>query len=224
MSDPTKMDDVDTFAFDPSMKKKRKKKKLVSLEDKDLNAASSTDAAVTETPKEAAPAAEEEQAAASEQAPPKKTVVKDVTMKPSDLEDISGDKYVQLLSTGDIDWSKFLKNKRKADDIADELGALSFDMSRKKKKKTSKKLTLKEVGTAEQDMDEGDIKHTYEELLDNVFSIMRAKNPELAGGEKKQFVIAPPNVVRLGVKRTGFTNFVDICKMCVCRCVFRMFM
>ena len=54
------------------------------------------------------------------------------------------------------------------------------------------------------------------QLLDNVFDIMVQKNPELAGGEKKPLRLAPPNVVRLGTKKTGFTNFVDICKLCVC--------
>jgi translation initiation factor 2 subunit 2 len=50
-------------------------------------------------------------------------------------------------------------------------------------------------------------------MLDRVFAIMRANNPELVSGEKKRFVMKPPQVVRLGSKKSGFANFVDICKM-----------
>ena len=44
---------------------------------------------------------------------------------------------------------------------------------------------------------------------------MRAKNPEMVTGEKKKFVMKPPQVVRIGTKKTSFANFTDICKMYV---------
>lgn len=54
------------------------------------------------------------------------------------------------------------------------------------------------------------------QLLTRVFDIMRAKNPEMVTGEKKKFVMKPPQVVRIGTKKTSFANFTDICKMYVC--------
>ena len=55
--------------------------------------------------------------------------------------------------------------------------------------------------------------YTYEELLQRVFSIMRDKNPEMVAGEKKKFVMRPPQVVRVGTKKTAFVNFTEIAKM-----------
>jgi translation initiation factor 2 subunit 2 len=53
---------------------------------------------------------------------------------------------------------------------------------------------------------------TYPELLTRIFSILRANNPELGGGEKKKYTIVPPDVQREGSKKTAFANLVDICK------------
>uniref|UniRef100_A0A914EB54 Eukaryotic translation initiation factor 2 subunit 2 n=2 Tax=Acrobeloides nanus TaxID=290746 RepID=A0A914EB54_9BILA len=55
--------------------------------------------------------------------------------------------------------------------------------------------------------------YTYDELLDLVFGIMREKNPELASGDKKKFVMKPPQVARAGSKKTAFTNFSEICRL-----------
>jgi len=57
---------------------------------------------------------------------------------------------------------------------------------------------------------EGD--YTYDELLARVFNIMREKNPEMVAGEKKKFTMRPPQVVRIGTKKTSFANFSEICK------------
>uniref|UniRef100_A0AC34QKL6 Translation initiation factor IF2/IF5 domain-containing protein n=1 Tax=Panagrolaimus sp. JU765 TaxID=591449 RepID=A0AC34QKL6_9BILA len=54
--------------------------------------------------------------------------------------------------------------------------------------------------------------YTYEELLAMVFGIMREKNPELSG-DKKKFVMKPPQVARAGSKKTAFTNYAEICKL-----------
>ncbi len=42
---------------------------------------------------------------------------------------------------------------------------------------------------------------------------MRDKNPEMVAGEKKKFVMRPPQVVRVGTKKTAFVNFTEIAKM-----------
>lgn len=44
---------------------------------------------------------------------------------------------------------------------------------------------------------------------------MRDKNPEMVAGEKKKFVMRPPQVVRVGTKKTAFVNFTEIAKMYV---------
>uniref|UniRef100_A0A915B855 Eukaryotic translation initiation factor 2 subunit 2 n=2 Tax=Parascaris TaxID=6254 RepID=A0A915B855_PARUN len=55
--------------------------------------------------------------------------------------------------------------------------------------------------------------YTYEQLLDMVFGIMRERNPELAAGEKKKFIMKPPQVARAGSKKTAFANFAEICRL-----------
>jgi translation initiation factor 2 subunit 2 len=55
--------------------------------------------------------------------------------------------------------------------------------------------------------------YTYDELLTRVFEIMHAKNPEMASGTKQKFVMRPPQVLRVGTKKTSFVNFKEICKM-----------
>jgi translation initiation factor 2 subunit 2 len=42
---------------------------------------------------------------------------------------------------------------------------------------------------------------------------MREKNPDLTAGEKKKFVMKPPQVARAGSKKTAFANFAEICRL-----------
>jgi translation initiation factor 2 subunit 2 len=37
--------------------------------------------------------------------------------------------------------------------------------------------------------------YTYEELLNHMFNIMREKNPDVVAGEKRKFVMKPPQFV-----------------------------
>lgn len=98
---------------------------------------------------------------------------------------------------------------------------LDFSLPSKKKKK--KKVAIKgdfaadkeeESKTAEdvawQDTDRD---YTYDELIKRVFDIMREKNPDMVAGEKKRFVMKPPQVMRVGTKKSSFSNFAEICKM-----------
>jgi len=133
-------------------------------------------------------------------------------------------------------------NKENDDvNIEDDLDLESFgDKKKKKKKKKPKDLddlignddednevvsqpcpdTANAVAGGEraQDADDNpwidsDRDYTYEELLQRVFGIMRDKNPEMVAGEKKKFVMRPPQVVRVGTKKTAFANFTEIAKM-----------
>lgn len=67
--------------------------------------------------------------------------------------------------------------------------------------------------TSEKSWLTSDRDYTYEELLTRVFEIMHAKNPEMASGTKQKFVMRPPQVLRVGTKKTSFVNFMEICKM-----------
>ena len=51
------------------------------------------------------------------------------------------------------------------------------------------------------------------QLLDRVFDIMRAKDPEKELGERPKFVLKPPQVTRIGTRKTSFVNFTEICKL-----------
>jgi len=53
------------------------------------------------------------------------------------------------------------------------------------------------------------------QLLKRVFDIMREKNPDMVAGEKKRIIMKPPQVMRVGTKKSSFSNFVEICKMYV---------
>ncbi|XP_063865231.1 eukaryotic translation initiation factor 2 subunit 2-like isoform X1 [Scylla paramamosain] len=55
--------------------------------------------------------------------------------------------------------------------------------------------------------------YTYDELLERAFNQLREKNPEMATGEKKKFIMKPPQVVRIGSKKTAFANFAEICRL-----------
>lgn len=42
---------------------------------------------------------------------------------------------------------------------------------------------------------------------------MREKNPDMVAGEKKKLVMRPPQVLKVGTKKSSFANFLEICKM-----------
>eukprot|EP00126_Sphaerothecum_destruens_P003092 Sdes_comp16599_c0_seq1m5908 len=93
-----------------------------------------------------------------------------------------------------------------------------------KKKKKKKTRTVDPSREDAFDLDHGDRldsdpwsgsdrDYTYTELLSRVFDLMRAKNPDLAAGVKRRFVMKPPQVVRIGTKKSAFVNFAEICKL-----------
>ena len=51
------------------------------------------------------------------------------------------------------------------------------------------------------------------QLLKRAVDMMRDKNPDMQAGEKKKYVMKPPQVLRHGSKKTSFANFLEICKM-----------
>ncbi|XP_014237626.1 eukaryotic translation initiation factor 2 subunit 2 isoform X2 [Trichogramma pretiosum] len=99
---------------------------------------------------------------------------------------------------------------------------LNLDFTKEKKKKKKKK-DLEELieDRKENENNENeepsqwvgsDRDYTYDELLARVFNIMKEKNPDMVAGKKQKFVMRPPQVVRIGTKKTSFSNFTEICK------------
>lgn len=107
----------------------------------------------------------------------------------------------------------------------DEEEGLDMDFTKKKKKKKKgKSSTKKEEGadsTATQQQETEDPEgapwlnttreYHYEELLSRFFTILREKNPALAG-EKSKIILKPPKVMREGTKKTVFENLIEICE------------
>ena len=100
----------------------------------------------------------------------------------------------------------------------DEEVAAMFDLSKMKKKKKKKKVEESDApaegGAAASASAEGDGKYacySYKELLDRVVGILQANNPELS--EKRRHTMKPPQLMRVGTKKTLWVNFSEICSM-----------
>ncbi|KAK9692803.1 Domain found in IF2B/IF5 [Popillia japonica] len=132
----------------------------------------------------------------------------------------------------DLDFTKKKKKKKKPFNMEeleeaalDDNFDLELDFSKTKKKKKKKKdldELMAEVDEKQDDKENvddnavqwlgSDRDYTYDELLNRVFEIMRDKNPDMVAGKKQKFVMRPPQVVRIGTKKTSFANFTEICK------------
>lgn len=150
-----------------------------------------------------------------------------------DLDDVPSEPAPQ--TNGAIEEKELIKDDTekegqvKAEKIMDDFDLEDFsNLKKKKKKKKDPKgpsLDLDTVTNAlnevEDSVNNKDLEpkeddtreYTYEELLARVFEIMRAKNPNMIEGGKRKFVMKPPQVVRVGTKRTSFVNFTEICKI-----------
>jgi len=197
--------------FDPTMKKKKKKK--INLEDLDAMTENSSN---TETKTEDTSSANTV----------KENKVED-DLDFSAMKKKKKKKKPLELEGEEADGEKAKSEKVSA--LADDID-LDEDFSKMKKKKKKKKnaLDLNELADSlpgdgdevdgqvkdKQETNEDDNReYTYEELLKRVFDIMRAKNPAMVEGGKRKFVMKPPQVVRVGTKKTSFVNFTEICKI-----------
>jgi len=219
----------DDPTFDLTSKKKKKKKKTPFDPD-----------AGEEKPEVEEVANEEEEAPAKDKKEKKKVVFdEDEGKDDMDIDDIDlesfGTKKKKKKKRGEglenlDDVKDALPDKdetEKGDDVdaveVDDILDDDFGVKKKKKTKKAKKVNLDELEEDEEKENEGDDSadpwtgsdrdYLYDELLQRVFGIMRDKNPEMVAGEKKKFVMRPPQVVRVGSKKTAFTNFTEIAKM-----------
>lgn len=212
----------DEAVFDLSLKKKKKKKKTPF----DLDAALAGDEGGDEAP-----------AAAKESEEPEEKAKED-DFNIDDMDDFSNltkkkKKKKKVFDFGDLD-DALPKEESPGDGGAPEGGDameddLGMDLSLPSKKKKKKKVMMEDMDSMPVDEDGGeaddaaaksghawagsDRDYTYDELLKRVFDIMREKNPDMVAGERKKFNMKPPRVMRVGTKKTSFSNFKDICKM-----------
>ncbi|XP_059379876.1 eukaryotic translation initiation factor 2 subunit 2-like [Carassius carassius] len=218
----------DEILFDPSTTKKKKKKKKPFMLDED---GEGEEAQQTEQ-KEAEPEAAEERELDPEDDEVKKKEPSD------DLDDLNffnqkkKKKKPKKVFENDIEEGmKELKIEGEQQEMEED----DLDLMLPAKKKKQKKVEFaEESDTVEKDDVVEDDKstdgitfssqsgpawagserdYTYDELLSRVFNIMREKNPDMVAGEKRKFVMKPPQVVRVGTKKTSFVNFTDICKL-----------
>lgn len=203
--------------FDPTLKKKKKKKTGFNLEAALAAEGGDTDIAAA-PPTVAAPEKKEEVAA-----PLENDVVdteffgkkKSKKKKAFNLDEIS-DALDATADDGDAEKSTAVK------DVDMDL---EFDFT-SKKKKPKKKVDIEKLiaeddkenkDVDDKDRDEGLVEsegdYSYEKLLQRAFDQLREKNPEMAAGEKKKFVMKPPQVLRIGSKKSAFANFNEICRL-----------
>lgn len=227
----------DEALFDPTLKKKKKKKKIpfdpTAFEDGGAaevqaeNGIEKEDAEKEKEEKEEDPALDLDDLTGLKKKKKKK--------KPFNLDELDA----SLPDTEPKDESVAALDDEKEDNKDSggvDVDDLDFNLPKKKKKK--KKITFEttEADGAAGDEDEdtafaddtdarssatassttwfgSDRDYTYDELLQRVFNIMREKNPDMVAGEKKKLVMRPPQVLKVGTKKSSFANFLEICKM-----------
>merc|ERR1712141_477661 len=223
--------------FDPSLKKKKKKKKTFDL-DAAMETQTENAAENAETGEDNKEVAEKEEddldlESFGKKKKKKKKVV-DFEGEEKGAED-AGEK--EVAGEEDIDLESFGKKKKKKknrdamemedleealpDDDGDDVDLESFGKKKKPKKRKDRTLDMdadendgeNKENESSDPWAQDDRDYTYDELLQRVFGIMRDKNPEMVAGEKKKFVMRPPQVVRVGTKKTAFVNFTEIAKM-----------
>jgi len=115
-----------------------------------------------------------------------------------------------------LDLSKKKKKKKKKDkkDKSEESTSNpSGDVDGEEKFAEQRRLIL-EYETAhgeEEDMYDRKADYTYDDMLERIMTTIHAQNPELI--EKKRRTMKPPQLTRVGTKKTLWVNFQEICTM-----------
>ncbi|XP_041377067.1 eukaryotic translation initiation factor 2 subunit 2-like [Gigantopelta aegis] len=221
------MAEDELLPFDPSVKKKKKKKKTpFDLAMVDIEAADGAPSVVGGDEPSTDGGAEKEKSDADvslDFGGMKKKKKKKMPFNLDELAEALPDINEQILIPTMED-----KENIAIGDEADE--DFSLDFSAKKKKKKKKKVDFEEIVQEEDENEDvvdsvgdsmqsakswhgSDRDYTYDELLTRVFDIMREKNPDMIAGEKKKFVMRPPQVLRVGTRKSSFANFAEICRL-----------
>lgn len=184
----------DDLLLEDLLKSKKKKKKKKGVVDVGLGISQVSEAPEAPIPVQPAPEAAQPAATTSESAP----------------SSANHEPAPEAAATVDDFDLPLKKKKRRLNIHFDDFGSAIIDDDEEKDEGL--------VGEEEEQVDTSpwagvDRDYSYEELLERVFNIMREKNPTMVGGQKKKLVMKPPQVVRVGAKKTSFVNFTDICKM-----------
>ena len=126
------------------------------------------------------------------------------------------DKDDAVVADDDLDFSLTKKKKKKKKAVAFDEGAVpeeGLGDNEDNDPESESSTAATGVSGSMNAWANSDRDYSYDELLNLVFSIIREKNPDLATGEKKKFVMRPPQVLRVGTKKTSFANFLEICKL-----------
>jgi len=218
--------------FDPNMTKKKKKKKKPFQLEEDGGDGQAEESQPVEA-KEVEPEGQEEKELDADEDEGRKKEQSD------DLDDLNffnqkKKKKKQKKVFGD-DVEEGMKDLKIESEPSEAMDEDDLDLMLPAKKKKPKKVDFDEGELLEKDDalddDDGNTEgitfssqtgpawagterdYTYDELLNRVFNIMRERNPDMVAGEKRKFVMKPPQVVRVGTKKTSFVNFTDICKL-----------
>jgi len=170
----------------------------------------------------------------------KKKKTLDLDLDSTTTEAFGADDAAVLNAELDLGNLSLKKKSKKAAEKSEEGGAddvfgddLEFQLPKKKKRKkvyevveaeddlevvTEPVAEQSDVATTEklpadgETMDEENIL-SYKQLLDRVYETLKARNPDFVAGEKKKFVMKPPEVVRISARKTAFANFTEIVKL-----------
>lgn len=219
-------------SFDPSLKKKKKKKKTPFDLDGALNDGGADEAAQEDAPEPSKDDADDIDLESFGKKKKKKKKLEDDAEEKGDEE-----KDVPKEDLDDLDLESFGEKKKKKkkkpalnmkdleealpDDEAEAEGEVDLESFGTKKKKKKRGKIDEDDENKENEGDSNDTTawanqdrdYTYDELLSRVYGIIKDKNPDSIMGEKKKFVMRPPQVVKVGAKKTAFVNFTEIAKM-----------
>lgn len=95
----------------------------------------------------------------------------------------------------------------------EEEETFELNLSLKKKKKKKKKVVKEadEVDATKKPWEGSDRDYSYTEMLERVFGLLRERNPSLS--TRKRHVMPPPQMVRVGTRKTMWANFSQICAL-----------
>nr|XP_025865201.1 eukaryotic translation initiation factor 2 subunit 2-like [Vulpes vulpes] len=208
----------DEMIFDPTMSKKKKKQQPFMLDEEgdaqtEETQPSETKEVEPEPTEDKDVEADEEDKEKEEKKPKKMFMLDEEGDAQTEETQPSETKEVEPEPTEDKDVEADEEDKEKEEKKPKKM--FDIDEAEEGVKDLKIESDIQEPAEPEDDLDImfGNKKKKKKNLLNRVFNIMREKNPDMVAGEKRKFVMKPPQVVRVGTKKTSFVNFTDICKL-----------
>ena len=130
----------------------------------------------------------------------KTTVEQDqVTKNLEGLKLEEGSEAAPVAGEETLDFSKMKKKDKKAQRVTFSAdGTIEFQTP-EEAAKSAQNINQSDQSSAWQ---ESERDYNYDELLERVFNIIKEKNPDMVTGEKKRFTMKPPDVSRVGTRKT----------------------